>query len=86
MVIYRLKSHETGHSGGPVHGWVIVPAIDNFIPGAGPARVKPPVNRDKIEPRDREDEMGIEILLVAFGVYAAIWLAVIAGSQFFGPR
>ena len=30
--------------------------------------------------------MGIEVLLIAFGVYAAIWLTVIVGSQFFGPR
>ncbi len=30
--------------------------------------------------------MGIEVLLLAFGVYAAIWVAVLAGSQFFGPR
>ena len=45
------------------------------------------VNRDKIAPCPLgEDEMGIELLLLAFGVYAAIWLAVIAGSQFFGPR
>jgi hypothetical protein len=30
--------------------------------------------------------MGIEILALAFGVYAAIWLTVIVGSKFFGPR
>jgi hypothetical protein len=30
--------------------------------------------------------MGIEILILAFGVYATIWLFVIVGSQFFGPR
>ena len=30
--------------------------------------------------------MGIGILGLAFGVYAAIWLTVIVGSQFFGPR
>jgi hypothetical protein len=30
--------------------------------------------------------MGIEILILAFGVYATIWLVVILGSQFFGPR
>jgi hypothetical protein len=30
--------------------------------------------------------MGIGILAVAFGVYAAIWLVIIVGSQFFGPR
>jgi hypothetical protein len=30
--------------------------------------------------------MGIGILGVAFGVYAAIWLVVIVGSQFFGPK
>ena len=30
--------------------------------------------------------MGIEILVLAFGVYASIWFVVIAGSQFFGPR
>jgi hypothetical protein len=33
-----------------------------------------------------EDVMGVEILLLAFGVYASFWLAVILGSQFFGPR
>jgi hypothetical protein len=30
--------------------------------------------------------MGIEILALAFGVYAAIWLVVIAGSKYFGPQ
>jgi len=30
--------------------------------------------------------MGIEILGVAFVVYATIWLIIIVGSQFFGPR
>jgi hypothetical protein len=30
--------------------------------------------------------MGIELLLVAFGVYATIWLLVLAGSSYFGPR
>jgi len=30
--------------------------------------------------------MGIEILVLAFGVYAAIWLAVLMGSRYFGPR
>ena len=30
--------------------------------------------------------MGIEILALAFGVYATIWLVIIVGSQFFGPR
>jgi hypothetical protein len=30
--------------------------------------------------------MGIEILLVAFVVYATIWLLVLAGSRYFGPR
>ncbi len=30
--------------------------------------------------------MGIELLGVAFGIYAAIWFVVIVGSQFFGPR
>jgi hypothetical protein len=30
--------------------------------------------------------MGIGILVVAAGVLAAIWLIVIVGSQFFGPR
>jgi hypothetical protein len=30
--------------------------------------------------------MGIELLAVAFAVYASIWLFVIVGSQYFGPR
>lgn len=30
--------------------------------------------------------MGIEILALAAGVYAVIWLAVLMGSRFFGPR
>jgi hypothetical protein len=30
--------------------------------------------------------MGIEILAVAFGVYAATWLVVLVGSKFFGPH
>ncbi len=30
--------------------------------------------------------MGIELLVVAVGVYAVIWVVVLAGSQFFGPR
>jgi hypothetical protein len=30
--------------------------------------------------------MGIGILGAAVGIYAAIWLVVIVGSQFFGPR
>jgi hypothetical protein len=33
-----------------------------------------------------EDEMGIEVLLLAFGVYATIWLLVLWGSRYFGPR
>jgi hypothetical protein len=28
--------------------------------------------------------MGIEILALAFGVYAATWLVIIFGSRFFG--
>jgi hypothetical protein len=30
--------------------------------------------------------MGIGLLGVAVAIYAAIWLVVIVGSQFFGPR
>lgn len=30
--------------------------------------------------------MGIQILLIAAGVYGATWLVVLAGSKFFGPR
>jgi hypothetical protein len=30
--------------------------------------------------------MGIELLGVAFVVYATIWFIVIMGSRFFGPR
>ncbi len=30
--------------------------------------------------------MGIEILALAFGVYAATWFVVIAGSKYFGPQ
>jgi hypothetical protein len=30
--------------------------------------------------------MGIGILAVAFGVYAVLWLIIIVGSQFFGPK
>ena len=30
--------------------------------------------------------MGIEILAVAFAVYAAIWLLVLSGSRYFGPQ
>jgi hypothetical protein len=30
--------------------------------------------------------MGIGILGLAFGVYAATWLVIILGSQFFGSR
>ena len=30
--------------------------------------------------------MGIELLLIAFGVYAVIWAVVLVGSRFFGPR
>jgi hypothetical protein len=30
--------------------------------------------------------MGISVLALAFGVYAAIWFVIIVGSQFFGPR
>jgi hypothetical protein len=33
-----------------------------------------------------EDGMGIGILGIAFGVYAALWLIIIVGSQFFGPK
>lgn len=33
-----------------------------------------------------EATMGIEVLVLAFGVYATIWLVVLVGSQFFGPR
>jgi hypothetical protein len=57
--------------------------------GAGAAPLKLPINGSKIKIRKKpiwEDEMGIEILGVAVGVYATIWLIVITGSQFFGPR
>lgn len=30
--------------------------------------------------------MGIEVLLLAFGVYATIWLLVLWGARYFGPR
>ena len=30
--------------------------------------------------------MGIGILFLAFGIYAAIWFVIIMGSQFFGSR
>jgi len=30
--------------------------------------------------------MGINLLILAFGVYAAIWLVVLTGSRYFGPR
>ncbi len=33
-----------------------------------------------------EAVMGIEVLVLAFGIYAVIWVAVLAGSRFFGPR
>jgi hypothetical protein len=41
---------------------------------------------DPIKIATREDAMGIEVLVLAFGVYATIWLVVLVGSQFFGPR
>ena len=33
-----------------------------------------------------EAAMGIEILALAAGVYAATWVVVLVGSRFFGPR
>ncbi len=30
--------------------------------------------------------MGIEVLAVAFAVYAATWVVILVGSQFFGSR
>jgi hypothetical protein len=30
--------------------------------------------------------MGIEILALALGVYAAVWLVVITGSRYFGSN
>ena len=33
-----------------------------------------------------EGAMGIGILGLAVAVYAGIWLVIIVGSQFFGPR
>ena len=41
---------------------------------------------DNIAARPGEAGMGIEILLIAAVVYAAIWLTVLVGSRFFGPR
>jgi hypothetical protein len=31
-------------------------------------------------------EGGMEILLIAFGVLAAVWIVVLWGSRYFGPR
>ncbi len=50
------------------------------------ARMKCRSDGDSIARPSREAGMGIELLLLAVGVYAAIWLAVLVGSQFFGPR
>ena len=86
MVISWTEIARNGPQRRPMRGPVIVSAACNLILGTAVARVEPPGNRDKIAPWAGEDEMGIELLLLAFGVYAAIWLAVIAGSQFFGPR
>jgi len=30
--------------------------------------------------------MGANVLILAFVVYAAIWLIVLSGSRYFGPR
>ena len=30
--------------------------------------------------------MGLSLLVLAFGVYATIWLVVLWGSRYFGPR
>jgi hypothetical protein len=30
--------------------------------------------------------MGLNLLVLAFGVYATIWLVVLWGSRYFGPR
>ena len=38
------------------------------------------------ENEDREDAMGIGILGLAFVVYVTIWVVILAGSRFFGPR
>ena len=42
--------------------------------------------RDNIAARAGEAGMGIELLLIAAVVYVAIWLTVLVGSRFFGPR
>jgi len=34
----------------------------------------------------RKALMAGPVLVLAFGVYATIWLVVLVGSQFFGPR
>jgi hypothetical protein len=35
---------------------------------------------------ETEGDMGIEILAVAAGVLAAIWIVVLWGSRYFGPQ
>ena len=35
---------------------------------------------------ETEEEMGMQVLLLAAGVLAAVWIIVLWGSRYFGPR
>jgi hypothetical protein len=49
----------------------------------GPPRgnILPPARRG-----ETEEEMGMQVLLLAAGVLAAVWIIVLWGSRYFGPR
>ena len=49
-------------------------------------RRKLPYDGKKAGHPTREEDMGIQILAVALGILAAIWIIVLWGSQYFGSR
>jgi hypothetical protein len=54
---------------------------EEFEPPRGNTNLLPPSRRG-----ETEEEMGIQVLLLAAAVLASIWIIVLWGSRYFGPR
>ena len=56
-------------------------AAENSDDLRGNASLPAPSRRD-----ETEEQMGMQVLLLAAGVLAAVWIVVLWGSRYFGPR